>query len=123
MHRSQKDPLAADEDAPQRVLVPISLRDEKVNGDAASCSKTNTSKVSSTLFSLLFQQCYLFIILTRIQPRKRKRKPSLGSSMMMTMITCSISEMFPRQLNGNWLKITRILECGRPLLPKGFQYE
>lgn len=49
VHRSQKDPLAADEDAPQRVLVPIGLRDDKVNADAASSSKTNVSKVSITL--------------------------------------------------------------------------
>lgn len=29
VHRSQKDPLAADETAPQRVLVPITLKPEK----------------------------------------------------------------------------------------------
>ena len=54
VHRSQKDPLAADEDAPQRVLVPIGLRDEKASGDAASSSKTNISKVSSTLEFFIF---------------------------------------------------------------------
>lgn len=29
VHRSQKDPLAADEKAPQRVLVPVASKNEK----------------------------------------------------------------------------------------------
>nr|SVE77694.1 EOG090X08PQ [Daphnia lumholtzi]SVE78322.1 EOG090X08PQ [Daphnia lumholtzi]SVE78950.1 EOG090X08PQ [Daphnia lumholtzi] len=39
VHRSQKDPLVADEKAPQRVLVPISLKTEK-NGESSLSSKS-----------------------------------------------------------------------------------
>nr|CAH0112647.1 unnamed protein product [Daphnia galeata] len=40
VHRSQKDPLAADEQAPQRVLVPIALKPEKgAEGPASSKPK------------------------------------------------------------------------------------
>ncbi|XP_032778401.2 protein LTV1 homolog [Daphnia magna] len=39
VHRSQKDPLAADEKAPQRVLVPIGLKTEK-NAESSSSSKS-----------------------------------------------------------------------------------
>lgn len=40
VHRSQKDPLAADESAPQRVLVPISAKPEK-RTDHAGPSKVS----------------------------------------------------------------------------------
>lgn len=47
MHRSQKDPLAADEDAPQRVLVPIASKVDRSNtGDGPSSSKVICSKIS-----------------------------------------------------------------------------
>lgn len=44
VHRSQKDPLAADEQAPQRVLVPIALKPEKgAEGPASSKPKVELS--------------------------------------------------------------------------------
>ena len=48
VHRSQKDPLAADEKAPQRVLVPISLKPEK-NSETQPAS---TSKVQYYILTL-----------------------------------------------------------------------
>ena len=47
MHRSQKDPLAADEEAPQRVLVPIALKSEKsVTSSSASKPKVTTNEIT-----------------------------------------------------------------------------
>nr|CAG4650273.1 EOG090X08PQ [Sida crystallina] len=43
VHRSQRDPLAADERAPQRVLVPIGLRPDE-NSDAKSTSSKDPRK-------------------------------------------------------------------------------
>nr|CAG4643314.1 EOG090X08PQ [Ilyocryptus agilis] len=63
VHRSQKDPLAADEDAPQRVLVPISRKAEKT-ADADANIKVSIAidpaqkKKAQVEFGIFFEDDY-----------------------------------------------------------------
>nr|CAG4649460.1 EOG090X08PQ [Scapholeberis mucronata]SVE93708.1 EOG090X08PQ [Scapholeberis mucronata] len=52
VHRSQKDPLAADEKAPQRVLVPITLRPERNEETPLSSKQKATSNQKEELAKL-----------------------------------------------------------------------
>nr|CAG4647178.1 EOG090X08PQ [Megafenestra aurita]SVE92481.1 EOG090X08PQ [Megafenestra aurita] len=52
VHRSQKDPLAADEQAPQRVLVPIALKSEKHTESSPSSKAKDPVKQKEELAKL-----------------------------------------------------------------------
>nr|CAG4634884.1 EOG090X08PQ [Alona affinis] len=65
VHRSQKDPLAADETAPQRVLVPISLKSEKTSAEGPSGSKAvrdpSKQKEEQVKFGIFYEDDYDYL--------------------------------------------------------------
>lgn len=69
VHRSQKDPLAADEKAPQRVLVPIGLKTEK-NAESSSSSKSMVNAIQTKLRML----CYFNKLTVLLGTRKSERR-------------------------------------------------
>nr|CAG4641818.1 EOG090X08PQ [Eurycercus lamellatus] len=64
VHRSQKDPLAADEKAPQRVLVPIAVKSEKTT-ESPSTSKAvkdpAKQKEEQTKFGIFYDDDYDYL--------------------------------------------------------------
>jgi len=106
VHRSQKDPLAADDTAPQRVLVPLSS-----NGSKNDSTPSNQSVHSCRNVKISFNQLHqrftkliqIMLLLCSLLTKRNgsRHRLNLEFILMMTMIIRNTCAMSNRPWNGN----------------------
>ncbi|XP_076805776.1 protein LTV1 homolog [Clavelina lepadiformis] len=91
VHRSQKDPLAADEDAPQRVLFPVDEK-HRVSHDISETAEENESRVSMLkTFGIHYEDDYDYLQHLK-QPSKGDRAILVPKESMRAQIEITADE-------------------------------